>query len=133
MFDRETIEGKKNTIPNAPNRVRYTMNGFIIALGSYVPDLLKKAIETGGHRQKEENRPVLKRYHGIFRFLSFECIIVLVLVNYPLWFTDPLAWYQVISWSLLFGSLLIAIVGFYSIYPVITAAGHYSPGLLQKG
>ena len=57
-----------------------------------------------------------KRYHGIFRFLSFECIILLVLVNHPLWFAHPFAWYQVISWLLLCGSLLIAIAGFYQFY-----------------
>ncbi len=57
-----------------------------------------------------------KRYHGIFRFLSFECIIVLVLLNYPMWFSNPLSPYQLISWLLLSGSLLIAIVGFYQFY-----------------
>lgn len=30
-------------IDNAPNRVRYTMNGFVIAVGSYVQPLLKQA------------------------------------------------------------------------------------------
>jgi 3-methyladenine DNA glycosylase AlkD len=32
-------------IENAQNRVRYTMNGFIIAVGSYIPVLIKKAQE----------------------------------------------------------------------------------------
>jgi len=57
-----------------------------------------------------------KRYHGIFRFLSFECIIVLVLLNYPMWFSDPLSAHQVISWLLLCGSLLVALFGFYQFY-----------------
>ena len=35
------------TIKYAPNRVRYTMNGFVIAVGSYVPELTETAIETG--------------------------------------------------------------------------------------
>lgn len=34
-------------IQQAPNRVRYTMNGFVIAVGSYVAALTEKAIETG--------------------------------------------------------------------------------------
>ena len=34
------------TIHDAANRVRYTMNGFVIAVGSYVPDLLEKAKQT---------------------------------------------------------------------------------------
>lgn len=32
-------------IPSAQNRVRYTMNGFVIAIGCYVPELTKKAKE----------------------------------------------------------------------------------------
>lgn len=31
------------TIHSTPNRVRYTMNGFVIAAGSYVPPLLEKS------------------------------------------------------------------------------------------
>ncbi|MBR7745768.1 DNA alkylation repair protein [Undibacterium baiyunense] len=34
-------------IHQAPNRVRYCMNGFVIALGSYVPDLTEAAIVAG--------------------------------------------------------------------------------------
>ena len=34
-------------IHTAPNRVRYTMNGFVIALGSYVKPLTAEAIATG--------------------------------------------------------------------------------------
>ena len=33
-------------IHSAPNRVRYTMNGFIIGVGGYIKDLTKEAIET---------------------------------------------------------------------------------------
>jgi protein-S-isoprenylcysteine O-methyltransferase Ste14 len=57
-----------------------------------------------------------KRYHGIFRFVSFESILVLVLLNYPVWFKNPLAWYQLVSWLLLGGSLLVAFFGFYLFY-----------------
>jgi protein-S-isoprenylcysteine O-methyltransferase Ste14 len=57
-----------------------------------------------------------KRYHGIFRFFSFESILILVLMNYPVWFKNPLAWYQLISWVLLGGSLLVAFFGFYLFY-----------------
>ena len=53
-----------------------------------------------------------KRYHGIFRFVSFENILILVLLNYSIWFKNPLAWYQLISWLLLGGSLLVAFFGF---------------------
>jgi len=33
-------------IHSAPNRVRYTMNGFVIGVGSYIKELTKEAIET---------------------------------------------------------------------------------------
>ncbi|MDP6990341.1 MAG: DNA alkylation repair protein [Planctomycetota bacterium] len=39
----ERIEGE---IDSAPNRVRYTMNGFVIAVGSYVLPLMKRAKAT---------------------------------------------------------------------------------------
>jgi len=41
------LDRVKKEIQSAPNRVRYTMNGFVIAVGSYVSALTKKAIETG--------------------------------------------------------------------------------------
>ncbi len=33
-------------IPDAQNRVRYTMNAFVIAIGCYIPELTQKAKET---------------------------------------------------------------------------------------
>jgi hypothetical protein len=33
-------------IPNAQNRVKYVMNGFVIAVGSYIKNLTKKASQT---------------------------------------------------------------------------------------
>ena len=41
------LDRVENDIHSAPNRVRYTMNGFVIAVGSYVSGLTNKAIETG--------------------------------------------------------------------------------------
>jgi 3-methyladenine DNA glycosylase AlkD len=41
------LERVQKTIHTAPNRVRYTMNGFIISVGGYVSALTAKAIETG--------------------------------------------------------------------------------------
>jgi 3-methyladenine DNA glycosylase AlkD len=37
------LETIKKTIHSMPNRVRHTMNGFVIAVGSYVPKLTSKA------------------------------------------------------------------------------------------
>lgn len=41
----ELLDKVEKNIHNAPNRVRYTMNGFVIAIGTYVKDLTNKSIE----------------------------------------------------------------------------------------
>jgi 3-methyladenine DNA glycosylase AlkD len=41
------LERVEKQIEKAPNRVRYCMNAFVIAIGSFVKPLNKKAIETG--------------------------------------------------------------------------------------
>ena len=41
------LEKIEKTIHEAPNRVRYTMNGFVIALGTYVGPMTAAAMETG--------------------------------------------------------------------------------------
>ncbi len=40
------LERVMKEIDTAPNRTRYTMNGFVISVGTYVKPLLKKAKET---------------------------------------------------------------------------------------
>lgn len=44
---KKLLERAEKNIHAADNRVRYTMNGFVIALGSYVPGLTNDAIQTG--------------------------------------------------------------------------------------
>jgi hypothetical protein len=39
----------QNTIHQAPNRVRYTMNGFVIAVGCYMKELSEHALEVAEH------------------------------------------------------------------------------------
>ncbi len=53
-----------------------------------------------------------KRYHGLYRFFSFECILLLAILNLPVWFVDPLDWNQILSWILLIVSLFLAAQGF---------------------
>ena len=57
-----------------------------------------------------------RRFHGIFRFVSFECIFLLVLLNYPVWFKNPFSSLQIISWSLMILALLVAAWGFIILY-----------------
>ncbi|MBX3117615.1 MAG: DNA alkylation repair protein [Fimbriimonadaceae bacterium] len=44
---RSLLERVKGTIHTASNRVRYKMNGFVIALGSYVSELTDEALRAG--------------------------------------------------------------------------------------
>ncbi len=44
----ELLERAAREVHTAPNRVRYVMNGFIIAIGSYVTPLLDKCLELAG-------------------------------------------------------------------------------------
>jgi protein-S-isoprenylcysteine O-methyltransferase Ste14 len=52
-----------------------------------------------------------KRYHGIARFFAFESILLLTLLNIPLWFREPFSPLQILSWLFLIASLLLAIHG----------------------
>jgi protein-S-isoprenylcysteine O-methyltransferase Ste14 len=50
--------------------------------------------------------------HGFYRFFAWECILALVLVNYPMWTKTPFAPYQIASWLLLLISILLALHAF---------------------
>ncbi len=50
----ELLEKIPGAIKTAGNREKYTMNGFVISLGSYVPELTDKAIEVGSRLGKVE-------------------------------------------------------------------------------
>jgi len=52
------------------------------------------------------------RYHGIYRFFSFESIFVLVLLCAPVWFAHPWSWNQLVSWLILVGAIPLPIYGF---------------------
>jgi protein-S-isoprenylcysteine O-methyltransferase Ste14 len=59
-----------------------------------------------------------RRYHGIFRFFAFESILILILLNYPVWFKDPFSLRQIISWILLILSISVAAIGFCTFFSV---------------
>ena len=44
--------------------------------------------------------------HGFYRFLAWECILGLFLLNVRFWIAKPLAWNQLVSWVLLFASFI---------------------------
>jgi protein-S-isoprenylcysteine O-methyltransferase Ste14 len=51
------------------------------------------------------------RSHGFVRFFVFECIIILLLLNLPMWFADPKSLHQLTSWVLLILSVLPLVLG----------------------
>jgi protein-S-isoprenylcysteine O-methyltransferase Ste14 len=55
------------------------------------------------------------RSHGFYRFFAFEFIIGITLLNVDLWFSDPLSLIHILSWLLLFSSLVVVILGFYAL------------------
>ena len=52
------------------------------------------------------------RSHGFYRFLAWEAILVLVLLNLDYWFHEPFSIHQIVSWFLLIISLFLVIHGF---------------------
>jgi protein-S-isoprenylcysteine O-methyltransferase Ste14 len=57
--------------------------------------------------------PSLRRpgSHGFYRFFAWEAIWGMFLINARTWFVNPFAWYQIISWILLVGSVFPLISG----------------------
>ncbi len=53
--------------------------------------------------------------HGFYRFLAWECILWLFILQVSVWFRQPLAWHQVISWVLLFGCCYPVLDGVYQL------------------
>jgi protein-S-isoprenylcysteine O-methyltransferase Ste14 len=51
------------------------------------------------------------RSHGFYRFFAWECILALFLLNVDFWFYKPLAWNQLIAWTLLIACLIPLIFG----------------------
>ncbi len=53
------------------------------------------------------------RSHGFYRFLAFEAILFLVLLNVPYWFKQPNSLHQIVSWLLLSASLFLVLDGLF--------------------
>ena len=49
--------------------------------------------------------------HGFYRFLAWEAILGLALLNLDGWFRDPFSWHQLVSWPLLVVSAMLVIAG----------------------
>jgi protein-S-isoprenylcysteine O-methyltransferase Ste14 len=51
------------------------------------------------------------RSHGFYRFIAWEGILALALLNVPVWFRNPFSWHQLVSWALLAISAFLVIHG----------------------
>ena len=49
------------------------------------------------------------RSHGFWRFIAWECMLALVILNFPMWTVDPFSPRQLVSWVLLIASISLAI------------------------
>ncbi len=53
--------------------------------------------------------------HGFSRFIAWEAILALVILNAPHWFHEAFARRQILSWALLFASLPLVVGGYWSL------------------
>ena len=53
------------------------------------------------------------RSHGFYRFFVFESILILILLNLEHWLSDPFSVHQIVSWLLLFVSIVLVAHGIY--------------------
>ncbi len=53
--------------------------------------------------------------HGFHRFFAWEAILALLVINAPGWFSNWLAWHQIISWILLIACIVPLIFGIQSL------------------
>jgi protein-S-isoprenylcysteine O-methyltransferase Ste14 len=54
--------------------------------------------------------------HGFYRFFAWEFILGMLVINLRTWFVQPFAWYQIISWILLFLSLFPLFAGLQALH-----------------
>ena len=53
------------------------------------------------------------KHHGFYRFFVFEFTLILLLLNIPHWFDYPFTLQQIVSWMLLFISILLIVQSLY--------------------
>jgi len=62
--------------------------------------------------------------HGFYRFIAWELIVALFLLNVDAWFMDPFSWHQLLSWFLLTASIFPVVLGVRSLAGQGTPAEH---------
>lgn len=59
------------------------------------------------------SRKTLFRFnsHGFYRFFAWECILALVILNFPHWTVEPFSAHQIVSWLFILTSLFLVMHG----------------------
>ena len=91
------------------------MKSLLLALGSLILVYISRASLRAPRSQ------------GFYRFFAWEAILALLLLNADLWSRDPLAWYQLVAWTLLVASLVPLIFG------VLTLRARGKPAEQREG
>jgi protein-S-isoprenylcysteine O-methyltransferase Ste14 len=52
------------------------------------------------------------RFHGLYRFLALESVLILILLNLDYWFHEPFSIRQIFSWLLLTISVFLVVHGY---------------------
>jgi protein-S-isoprenylcysteine O-methyltransferase Ste14 len=55
------------------------------------------------------------RSHGFSRFLAWECMLGLFLINVRFWFHEPFGWNQIIAWFLLIVCIVPLVFGVHAL------------------
>lgn len=53
--------------------------------------------------------------HGFYRFFAWESILALLVLNGPVWLEHKFAAHQLLSWALLFSSLVVLVLGLHQL------------------
>lgn len=62
--------------------------------------------------------------HGFYRFLAWEILLAMFILNVNGWFQNPFVWYQLISWIFLITSAVLVILGVSLLHQI----GKHDPG-----
>ena len=76
-----------------------------------MPEAILFVVATVGNLYVSRAQLRVPGSHGFYRFLAWEAILLLLLLNVRKWVVDPLSPHQLVAWTLLCCSLYLVIAG----------------------
>jgi protein-S-isoprenylcysteine O-methyltransferase Ste14 len=70
--------------------------------------------------------------HGFYRFLAWECMLALIILNRRPWGEDPFSAHQMIAWVLLLASIFLVVAAVRSLRQAGKSAAHRSDDALYE-